>query len=283
MDQSKSKKTELRVVILIIASNNFEHEADLLCQKRTWVSTCNKNVTVIYLRGWNNNYFKKQNDTLFVPCKEEYNQILKKTLLGIKYILDHYEFDILIRSNVSTYFETNRLMLELNKPRYKKTFFGGYIDETRNNQFNKPFSSGYVSGAGIFLSKVAAQRLLEINPTNYPNIFDDLVISYFLSCTEIPRIRVGRNNLHSTHFFIPTFCIRAKNSSNPDSASRRMNLIHLYFTKKGFLQKMHSYFNVQINEFKEFRNTPDPLNSLIRKNRVVIFAFLKLKIYRGSW
>jgi hypothetical protein len=270
----------MKIIILIIASNNQEHEADLLCQKDTWVSDCNKNVQVIYLRGWNNNYFYRNEDVLFVPCKEEYSLILKKTILGIQYIIDNLDFDILIRSNVSTYFETHRLARELNRPVYKNSFFGGYFDRSDQKIFGNRGSFEYISGTGIFLSKYAALDLCKINPEDYLGIFDDLAISNFLDDKKIRKIRMSRNNLQSTHFFIPTHQIRTKNSANPKSASRRMYLIHEFFQAQNLLNKIHAYLKIQANEVSECYRNSEPIYLYFVKNRVVLMSYLNMRVHR---
>ena len=270
----------MKIIILIIASNKQEHESDLLCQKETWVSNCNENVSVIYLRGWNNNYFHKNKDVLFVPCKEEYSLILTKTILGLQYIIENFDFDILIRSNVSTYFETHRLVRELGQSVYKKSFFGGYFDRSSQKIFGNKNSFEYISGAGIFLSKYAAFELCTINPDEYYGIFDDLAIFNYLNNKNIRKIRIARNNLQSTHFFIPTFYIRAKNSANPESASRRMFLIHEFFQAKNIRYKILAYSRIQANELSEFCKKTEPAYLYFVKNRVVLMSHLKMKVSR---
>jgi hypothetical protein len=267
----------MKIIILIVASNNQEHEADLLCQKNTWVSTCNEKVSVIYLRGWNNDYFYRDEDTLFVPCKEEYSLILNKTILGVDYLIKNLDFDILIRSNVSTYFETDRLVRELNHPKYKKSFFGGYFDKSSQLTFGNRNSFEYVQGAGIFLSKQAAIEICKINPADFSDVFEDLVISNFLHNEGFKKIRIARNNLQSTHFFIPTFYIRTKNSANPESASRRMNLIHEFFQAKNIMNKVVAYLKIHANEISEFHNNSEPIYLYLVKNWVVLKSFLKMK------
>jgi hypothetical protein len=267
----------MKIIILIVASNNQEHEADLLCQKNTWVSTCNEKVSVIYLRGWNNDYFYRDEDTLFVPCKEEYSLILNKTILGVDYLIKNLDFDILIRSNVSTYFETDRLVRELSHPKYKKSFFGGYFDKSSQLTFGNRNSFEYVQGAGIFLSKQAAIEICKINPADFSDVFEDLVISNFLQNEGFKKIRIARNNLQSTHFFIPTFYIRTKNSANPESASRRMNLIHEFFQAKNIMNKVVAYLKIHANEISEFHNNSEPIYLYLVKNWVVLKSFLKMK------
>ena len=267
-------------MILIIASNDLEHEKDLLTQKSTWVSRCPQNVSVVFLRGWENNYSFLDKDTLYVPCREEYSLILKKTLLGMNYLLENFDFDILVRSNVSTYFESKRLIKELSKSIYDSDFFGGYFDKTSIKYFNEKQSLEYVSGAGVFLSRAIVAKLSKLNPEKYVGIADDIAISEYLNDKkELMSIRIVRNNLHYTHIFIPTFYVRTKNSFDSDSASRRMSLIDQYFRCESISAKIRAYFQIQKNEISEYRKHPEGFVKFLSKNRVVFWAFFKAKFF----
>jgi hypothetical protein len=272
----------MKILILVIASNQPENEADLESQKNTWVSVCNKNVSVMFLRGWEQEqyYFAKESNVLFVPIREEYSNILSKTIIGINYVLDNFEFDILVRSNVSTYFETNRLVKELNHPVYRGSFFGGYFDRSRDRKFYNGNSFEYISGTGVYLSKDAVVVLSKLDPKQYTGVSEDLAIYDFLKGKGFKTIRMARNNLFSTHFFIPTFNIRVKNSFNSKSASRRMQLVHNYFYAKSLPLKVLAYFKLQINETNEFLRHPEYPHTYLIKNRVVLISFLKLKLSR---
>ena len=269
-----------KIIILIIASNDLEHERDLLTQKSTWVSRCPQNISVIFLRGWENNYFFLDKDTLYVPCREVYSLILTKTLLGMNYLIENFDFDILIRSNVSTYFESKRLIKELSKSIYNSDFFGGYFDKTSIKYFNQKKSLEYVSGAGVFLSRAVVAKLSKLNPEKCVGIADDVAISEYLNNQkEIMSIRMVRNNLHYTHLFIPTFYVRTKNSFDSDSASRRMNLIDQYFRSESKSMKIRAYFQIQKNEISEYLMHPEGFVKFLSKNRVVFLALLKAKFF----
>lgn len=268
-----------KIIILVIASNDVEHERDLETQKKTWASRCPDNISVIFLRGWNNDYYLFENDTLHVPCREEFSLILTKTLLGIKYVLEHLKFDVLIRTNVSTYFEGIRLNQELNKPIYDCEFFGGYFDKTKLKHQDKKKSYEYISGAGIFMSKGAANHLVKLNPRKYLGIADDLAIfNYLTTYKDIRCIRIVRNNLHYTHVFIPTFYIRTKNSFDSNSSSIRMHLIDKYFTSSSLSMRIGSYLAIEKNEINEYRNHPEGIFRFLTKNRVVFWALIKAKV-----
>jgi hypothetical protein len=270
----------MKIIILIIASNDMVHENDLQTQFKTWISNCPRDIRVIVLRGWDNDFYKFENNVLFVPCHEEYLLILKKTILGIKYILENLDFDILIRTNVSTYYEPKKLLLELSQTRYKKDFAGGYVDRSSQKVFNARNSFEYISGTGIFLSKNVAKIVSELDPENYNNIFDDIAISHYLQKQNVQIIRLPRNNMHSTHFFIPTFHIRMKNSFNPMTASVRMKLVHDFFQSKKFYQKLCIYIKICSNEFTEYINSSESFHLYYVRNRIVINSFIKLKKQR---
>jgi hypothetical protein len=268
----------MKVVILIIASNDKEHEKDLLCQQKTWISNCHKDVKVIFLRGWNEEFYFEDKDVLYVPCREDYSLILTKTILGMKYIHENYKFDVLIRSNVSTYFETYRLVKELNRTRYKNSFFGGYFDQTTEKDSNMKRSYEYISGAGMFFSKDVVGDLIRLDPQEYTGIGDDLAISNYLFALGRNSLRIKRNNLQTTHIFIPTFYIRTKNSFDSNSSSRRLLLIHDYFVSTNWFNQFLFYFKIVANEFREFTNHPEGILIYLAKNRITFLSYLKTKI-----
>jgi len=267
----------MKILILIVASNEPENESDLKSQKETWIKSCNPSVSILYLRGWDKDSYQIIHDVLFVPIKEQYSLILDKTILGLQFVLKNFDFDILIRSNVSTYFETNRLVAELTRSIYNGSFVGGYFDKSKDLSFYKGKSFEYISGTGIFLSRDAVVELSQMNPKKYTGIFDDLAIFDFLKNKNFKMVRMARNNLFSTHFFIPTFTIRLKNTYNSKSASKRMFLIHKYFIAENNSSRVLAYLSIQLNELSEFLSHPDfPFKYLI-KNRIVLVSFIKMK------
>ena len=70
----------MKVIILVIASEDLVHESDMQTQIDTWISTCPDEIKVIFLRGWQNTFYQLKNNVLFVPCPEGYLMILKKTI-----------------------------------------------------------------------------------------------------------------------------------------------------------------------------------------------------------
>ena len=120
--------------------------------------------------------------------------------------------------------------------------------------------------------------LITMPPDKYYGIFDDIAIFNFFKNSEIKSIRMNRNNLHSTHIFIPTYHIRMKNSFNSESTVRRMLLVHNYFQAKTIRLKLFTYWKICLNEVQEFRTSSEPLYLFLIKNRVVTVSYIKLTI-----
>ena len=267
----------MKIIFLVIASEDSVHESDLRTQRETWARNLPADFQMVWLRGSNREQAEFCDGTLYVACPELYGNILQKTVLGVRYLTANLEFDILIRTNVSTYFNPERLRVELSKDRYKKSFFGGYIDKTKGRYFGESGSLYYISGTGIFLSRAAAETLSSLDYRNYTGVPDDVAISHFLERTSIKRIRMTRNNLGSTHIFFPSYYIRAKSSAVSELAGLRMRLIDSYFAQNTFIRTFRAYLVIFRLEFHAFWVHPEPKIRYLQRNRIVLQSFFVAK------
>jgi hypothetical protein len=267
----------MRVIFLVIASDDPVHELDLNIQKQTWAATQSQDAEVIWLRGSNSPTFQLEGNTLFVPCPETYKNILRKTILGVKYLVENKDFDILIRTNVSTYFDVRRTLLELRKKRYSDDFVGGYFDLTNGGYFGIEKAFEYISGTGVFLSRGAAELLSQLDPIQYETSPDDVAITHFFSSKELRFIRMLRNNLSSTYLFLPTYFTRTKNSADSSMAGERMRLIYQYFNSPSITKRIHILFSIYRAEYRAFRNQTEGLILYVKRNRVVAQSYLKTR------
>jgi hypothetical protein len=267
----------MRVIFLVIASEDPIHQEDLATQKQTWASRLSTDYRVIWLRGSDGCDFVLDGDTLYVPCLESYSNILEKTILGIRFVLETLDFDILIRTNVSTYFDLPRLHGELSKNLYKKPFVGGYLDKSMGGYFGKSVALTYISGTGIFMSRGVAQVLSLLDSSDYLAIPDDVAISEFLSRRGILLIRMHRNNLGSTHLFLPSYFTRAKSSTDSTLASKRMRLLFRYFSTVGIIARCKIVLRIFQLEFEAFMSHPEGPKQYIQRNKVVFLSYILTK------
>jgi hypothetical protein len=270
----------MHIIFLVIASEDPIHQADLLTQRLTWASNPPSNCRIIWLRGSDRDDCFLDGDTLYVPCPELYSNILEKTILGIRFALENFSFDILIRTNVSTYFDLKRLQRELSKDFYSRLFVGGYVDKTKGGYFGKSIPFDYISGTGIFLSTGAAQILSSLNSASFAGIPDDVAITEFSLQQNIPLVRMHRNNLGSTHLFFPSYFTRAKSSTDSALASKRMRLLHMYFSAEGTILRLKIIWSIFRLEFRAFFSHPEGVVQYVQRNKVVLQSYILTKGWR---
>ena len=208
----------MRCIYLIIASSNLINLQDELAQRKTWAID---NKEVIWLRGGNENYFDSVSQTLFVDVEERYENILEKTIKGVKWCLENIEFDFLVRGNVSTYFVPKRIMEVCEKYNSNHEFLGGYIDFMKDSKSRRNVQM-FVSGAAIFLNRKAAQSLTSIDINLWNSVPDDVAISQFLFGRGVNPTWIPRCNLSTTSILTKRAYYRMKSSENGNIASIRM-------------------------------------------------------------
>lgn len=240
----------MKLVFLIIASNDPVHLQDELTQRRTWAKS--NAIESIWLRGGQTLYFDKNTQTLSVPIEESYNNILAKSLQGLKWCIEQKPFDFLIRANVSTYFEVTKILRILENYSPNEDFFGGYLDFVKRSTDSNHLRM-FVNGGAIFLSNRTVMRLLQMNYFEWLNEPDDYAISQFLFSQRVKPIQIPRGNLSNTGILTRKAYYRAKSSRNPVMASLRMQLIFDLSEESELLKKFKLYKKHYQHELRFFQ------------------------------
>jgi len=233
---------------MVIASNNPENERDLQAQLSTWLGDLPPNYQFLMLRGSELSSFSYSSNTLYVPAQELYENILLKTSLGILWATEKMDFDLLIRTNVSTYFAIEHLDKLIDKIDTTKDFFGGYIERCKDPLSLNQIPIPYVTGTALVMTNSVADILSRIPIENYTGIPDDVAISHYARISNLDITPLKRNNFSQNHLFLPTYHIRLKTSKNSYLAARRMRDVHNYFIEKRKLIKVLKYFVVMGKE-----------------------------------
>ena len=168
----------MRLCILVIASHGREYD-ELI---RLW--------RAIKYPDWVKLYFvfadpdapdmlSVRGDTILVRGKECICPgILYKTRAAMEYLLKHEEFDYLIRSNLSSFFNVEGVLKFLkNMPR-------------TNAMFGQLMFERFLSGSGYIMTPDVIQQFLdwdfseEVNPMR---MYDDDIVGTFMMLHNIPR------------------------------------------------------------------------------------------------
>lgn len=116
------------------------------------------------------------------PTKTELVQnIFYKTVEAMKYIHQNYDYKILLRTNLSSFWNMSNLKKQVES--FDENTFGGY----------RPFGS-FVSGTSIFMGKNVVKYICDQN-REYSEEFDDVLLSQIAS-TKFPLTSIDNSKVH---------------------------------------------------------------------------------------
>ena len=240
----------MKIIYLAIASEDPIHKRDEFAQLKTFVNDFDQDSQMFWLHGGSEKGCYIEGNHVYVDVDETYSNILAKTVRGIEYISQNCDFDILIRTNVSTYFDDSRIRKLLLGLNLTGNFFGGYVENCRDYFESGDKLISFVSGTGIFLSKDSARVLSRLICSQYRGIPDDVAISQYMKSQGQTITRIMRSNFSYLHILTSFSYIRLKSSTYPGLASERFYLISRMHSRGTYLSKVSDYISLHINEIK---------------------------------
>ena len=176
----------MKIIILIIASH-AEHYDQMI---NIWKKYMNNhpNITSFFIMNDENideDVVIKEN-IMYVKANENYIPgILQKTIRTIEYCLQHFEFDFIYRTNLSSFLVLEKLFNFVNKNNHIQ--YGGVIGGPT------PEGIKFASGAGFLMARDICKYLIDNeNKLLYYNYLDDVAIAEVLTknyeISFIPRI-----------------------------------------------------------------------------------------------
>jgi hypothetical protein len=150
-------------------------------------------------------------DTLYFKGTEGFiPAILQKTIAAFEYVLAHYEFDYILRTNLSSFYifpEFKQMATTLPE----KDYYGGVIGNCCN--------TAYASGAGFVVSKDMAARIRSNKHHIAYNIIDDIAIGKLVTSlghmpSGLQRYDMCDNIQPPTSYPSGIYHIRVKNERN---------------------------------------------------------------------
>lgn len=153
---------------------------------------------------------------LLLPIKENFENILHKTLLSVEWALATKKFDFLVRTNTSTYFEDSKLRTHLLDKKIETTFSG---------EFGKYHGTHFVAGNFMVISRDNCDLLLQMDHEDWAEYPDDVAISKYLILNGIQPQRIKRNDLTDFSPFRFSIQHRIKSLTDSEVVGRRFQEI----------------------------------------------------------
>jgi len=180
-----------------------------------------------YRKAWNQYLNKKKpevsvtKDTLTVDLPEAYSLIGLKTCAVFGYVLNHYDFDFLYRTNISSYIDLVKLESFVDTLHAQREFYGGVIGHL--NEFE------FASGSGYLISRESLSRVVEnFSKWNHFEI-DDVALGIIMSKVLMTEPKpIKRKDFISASFAAvdeSTFHYRCK-AKDPQETIAIMKALH---------------------------------------------------------
>lgn len=164
-------KEHYKGIILVIASEDVENTRHVV--KRIipeWIPLYptfkliyeqymneNPNIKIFFLYGADTKFEPKSHDLIYESVFEnEYPGMITKTLLAMQHVTDTYSYDFIIRTNLSTFWDLNRLEKRLDKLPKTNCLTGHEIRATdlEGNNYH------YIAGFDMVMSKDIIEKIL---------------------------------------------------------------------------------------------------------------------------
>jgi hypothetical protein len=120
---SKMEKKHYTCIIVVVASNDYNN-----CRE-VWNKYMNKNenvkVFLVYGSNTSEGIVPTENDLIF-DIKESYGNegVINKTIKAFEYINENFTYDFLVRTNITTFWDFDQLLLKLNTLPKERLYYG---------------------------------------------------------------------------------------------------------------------------------------------------------------
>jgi hypothetical protein len=173
-----------QIIILILTSENVGVYSDMKSISRQYMQMAPENVKYFYIQlkeniDGDNNDVIEDGDHLFIKGTESLIPgIYHKTIKAIEYINNHYDYKMIMRTNLSSFLNPNNI-IEYVEQCPEMDFAGGFWND----------EGKFITGTGIFLSRDVGNFLVNFEEKNSQlsvQIEDDVLISRILMKHNVP-------------------------------------------------------------------------------------------------
>ena len=236
----------MKILYLVLAGGDTSHARDILTTRNSWVQSLPPDSS--YFELYSDPNLKDayiQGHEIWANCGAEYRDILKKTVISLQVLGTELEnYDFIIRTNVSSYFDHPKVEKMLQKYLSYGHFYGGYIEEFKSSEGRIiPF----ISGAAVFWNPNTARIISKLNPDDYP-IPDDVAFSTLMKKHRIKATFLPRGNICSHGFFTIAPYYRLKSSIHSELAGIRIENYHNFTLEKNIVKKLRIFLRHQKTE-----------------------------------
>jgi len=150
------KKPFYKAIMLVLASDNAPIYKELRKVYQAYLHE-NANIKVFMVYGDGTEFDATQDDLIYPDVAENYYPgMITKTIKAIQHIDENYDYDFLIRTNISTFWDFDRLLKRLDIQPLENCFTG----TIRGCKHKGEASPQYISGTNLVLSRDLVVKMI---------------------------------------------------------------------------------------------------------------------------
>lgn len=161
---------------------------------------------------------------LYTPVPESFENILWKTVESVRWSLANLEFEYLVRTNTSTFLNTDLLARALEDAPRSGLYQGTIGEWQAVNRGGAPVR--YVSGSAAIMSRDVAEILAAAVPARWNGTPDDIAISQVVQRSGIDLREADRVAVTDFEPIRPCVNTRVKSPVDGSTTVRRMHGLH---------------------------------------------------------
>ena len=259
----------IRAVVLVVSGGNSTYKALEQTQKETWGVLNREDIKVLWLKGDSESTsWDSASGDLFVPVRESLAGVFHKTQLGIRWVLDNWAPQFVLRTNNSSFWNFDLLAKQL-EVLPTLGLYGGFAGTFEGDPHAALRRSlPYVSGAGIWMSSDVAEFFSKADVDLFSTLIDDCYMGKIAVEQNIPISSIGRADLTDYLPPIATAHTRVKHWTKPSVTQRRfylLNNLYLARTNDERYQAARALRNLQISELAIDRRFDQPRLAAIKR------------------
>jgi hypothetical protein len=173
-----------RTLVLVLGTRVRPYPMLIRAAEATWASVPVPDVEVIFYFGGGGPRMARRHLTLPVP--DDFPHIGEKTLACFDYVLENREFDLVFRTNCSSYVDLMNLSRYVGEHAQARGFYAG-TPSTHDG-------ISFASGSGYFLSRDLVELVVRERDSWNHALLDDVALGLLLSTAghlPVPVPRVG--------------------------------------------------------------------------------------------
>jgi hypothetical protein len=161
----------VKALVLVLAARMAPYPALVKTIERTWASREVEDVAVLFYFGGME--LREAKRKVYLPVPDDLGGLGEKTLAAFRHVLDTRDFDVVFRTNCSSYVDLPNLRAYLLAHGRDRGFYAGHVGEHDGLRF--------ASGSGYFLSRDLVELVVKAQSAWDHAVLDDVALGALLA------------------------------------------------------------------------------------------------------